>query len=390
MLNRPSWYSFSFYLSLCRHSLSFNDCFVKVPRTPDKPGKGSFWSLHPDSGNMFENGCYLRRQKRFKIPKMEKGEGGGGGGGRSGRKEGRSRNNHNNNSSSSHLHSSQQHHADSSTDHHLHLGQEGKKSGGLKSGLSSADIFGSSGGHLPPLTGPGTLIGGLSGGIGGESDPLNGGLSTKVEKHEYKYGSGGGITSLQDKYGVDPSDMSTSSGGLHDHHHLVLPAATPLGGGKHLHAGLVDHYGGPVDSLNPDDKYQTPDMSHLDQLHSRYALPEGLLGLSRPLGGGDSLGYSSTTNPFSIHRLLPGPGSPGMHAASSVLKSAAVADLSHHYGDYGGGGGGLQGHHHGLHGHESMYYNPPLYQVGTQLLVVFCIELELFHNEWTVRLKSYV
>lgn len=50
-----------------RHSLSFNDCFVKVPRTPDKPGKGSFWTLHPDSGNMFENGCYLRRQKRFKC-----------------------------------------------------------------------------------------------------------------------------------------------------------------------------------------------------------------------------------------------------------------------------------------------------------------------------------
>ncbi|KAM3716508.1 Defective pharyngeal development protein [Dirofilaria immitis] len=50
-----------------RHSLSFNDCFVKVPRTPDKPGKGSFWTLHEDCGNMFENGCYLRRQKRFKI-----------------------------------------------------------------------------------------------------------------------------------------------------------------------------------------------------------------------------------------------------------------------------------------------------------------------------------
>lgn len=54
-----------------RHSLSFNDCFVKVPRTPDKPGKGSFWTLHPDSGNMFENGCYLRRQKRFKDDKKE-------------------------------------------------------------------------------------------------------------------------------------------------------------------------------------------------------------------------------------------------------------------------------------------------------------------------------
>lgn len=54
-----------------RHSLSFNDCFVKVPRTPDKPGKGSFWTLHPESGNMFENGCYLRRQKRFKCEKKE-------------------------------------------------------------------------------------------------------------------------------------------------------------------------------------------------------------------------------------------------------------------------------------------------------------------------------
>jgi hypothetical protein len=54
-----------------RHSLSFNDCFVKVPRTPDKPGKGSFWTLHPESGNMFENGCYLRRQKRFKCEQRQ-------------------------------------------------------------------------------------------------------------------------------------------------------------------------------------------------------------------------------------------------------------------------------------------------------------------------------
>ena len=55
-----------------RHSLSFNDCFVKVPRSADKPGKGSYWSLHPDAGNMFENGCYLRRQKRFKTDKKSK------------------------------------------------------------------------------------------------------------------------------------------------------------------------------------------------------------------------------------------------------------------------------------------------------------------------------
>ena len=55
-----------------RHSLSFNDCFVKVARTPDKPGKGSFWTLHNECGNMFENGCYLRRQKRFKLDDNDK------------------------------------------------------------------------------------------------------------------------------------------------------------------------------------------------------------------------------------------------------------------------------------------------------------------------------
>lgn len=72
-----------------RHSLSFNDCFVKVARSPDKPGKGSYWTLHPQSGNMFENGCYLRRQKRFKIEdklakkagKNQEGSGKGGHGG---------------------------------------------------------------------------------------------------------------------------------------------------------------------------------------------------------------------------------------------------------------------------------------------------------------------
>ncbi|KAM9039175.1 hepatocyte nuclear factor 3-gamma [Sarcophilus harrisii] len=65
-----------------RHSLSFNDCFVKVARSPDKPGKGSYWALHPGSGNMFENGCYLRRQKRFKLEeKVKKADGGAGGAG---------------------------------------------------------------------------------------------------------------------------------------------------------------------------------------------------------------------------------------------------------------------------------------------------------------------
>ena len=50
-----------------RHNLSFNDCFIKIPRRQDKPGKGSYWSLHPNCGDMFENGSFLRRRKRFKT-----------------------------------------------------------------------------------------------------------------------------------------------------------------------------------------------------------------------------------------------------------------------------------------------------------------------------------
>lgn len=50
-----------------RHNLSFNDCFIKIPRRPDRPGKGSYWALHPSCGDMFENGSFLRRRKRFKL-----------------------------------------------------------------------------------------------------------------------------------------------------------------------------------------------------------------------------------------------------------------------------------------------------------------------------------
>ncbi len=54
-----------------RHNLSLNDCFVKIPRDDKKPGKGSYWTLDPESYNMFDNGSYLRRRKRFKKPKAE-------------------------------------------------------------------------------------------------------------------------------------------------------------------------------------------------------------------------------------------------------------------------------------------------------------------------------
>ncbi|POI22656.1 hypothetical protein CIB84_013597, partial [Bambusicola thoracicus] len=62
-----------------RHNLSFNDCFIKIPRRPDQPGKGSFWALHPDCGDMFENGSFLRRRKRFKVLRPEHHLPGGGG-----------------------------------------------------------------------------------------------------------------------------------------------------------------------------------------------------------------------------------------------------------------------------------------------------------------------
>ena len=53
-----------------RHNLSLNDCFVKIPREPGNPGKGNFWTLDPLAQDMFDNGSFLRRRKRFKRPKQ--------------------------------------------------------------------------------------------------------------------------------------------------------------------------------------------------------------------------------------------------------------------------------------------------------------------------------
>ncbi|XP_072319909.1 forkhead box protein E1 [Eucyclogobius newberryi] len=49
-----------------RHNLTLNDCFVKIPREPGRPGKGNYWGLDPNAEDMFESGSFLRRRKRFK------------------------------------------------------------------------------------------------------------------------------------------------------------------------------------------------------------------------------------------------------------------------------------------------------------------------------------
>uniref|UniRef100_F6VT42 Fork-head domain-containing protein n=1 Tax=Ciona intestinalis TaxID=7719 RepID=F6VT42_CIOIN len=47
-----------------RHNLSLNDCFKKVARDEDDPGKGNYWSLDPNCEKMFDNGNFRRRRKR--------------------------------------------------------------------------------------------------------------------------------------------------------------------------------------------------------------------------------------------------------------------------------------------------------------------------------------
>ncbi|XP_069555457.1 forkhead box protein D5 [Brachyistius frenatus] len=59
-----------------RHNLSLNDCFIKIPREPGNPGKGNYWSLDPASEDMFDNGSFLRRRKRFKRNQPEFGKDG--------------------------------------------------------------------------------------------------------------------------------------------------------------------------------------------------------------------------------------------------------------------------------------------------------------------------
>lgn len=64
--------SFSCFQNSIRHNLSLNRYFVKVPRSQEEPGKGSFWRIDPGSEQKLVEQAFRRRRQRgvpcFRTP----------------------------------------------------------------------------------------------------------------------------------------------------------------------------------------------------------------------------------------------------------------------------------------------------------------------------------
>ncbi|EDV21182.1 uncharacterized protein TRIADDRAFT_30602, partial [Trichoplax adhaerens] len=46
-----------------RHNLSLNECFIKLPKSAGRPGKGHDWALDSSCEYMFEDGSFRRRPR---------------------------------------------------------------------------------------------------------------------------------------------------------------------------------------------------------------------------------------------------------------------------------------------------------------------------------------
>lgn len=142
--------------------------------------------------------------------------------------------------------------------------------------------------------------------------------------------------------------------------HLVLPVAAPLphphsasahsanvkSGYQHdvlnsVNSNLHDHTNQSVDKYG--------DMSSLHLAHNRFLMPSSASAVAASAAIGDHF-TSSATNPFSIHRFLPG----------GVADPKDVA-ISHY--DYGQLGNTSATAVNNGQGYENMYYPPPLYPV---------------------------
>ena len=331
-----------------RHSLSFNDCFIKVPRTPDKPGKGSFWSLHPQSGNMFENGCYLRRQKRFKCPT------------RVGAKDdSRSKSSRERKSGGSSGSSGGVSSASTSVSYDSSVGLVDSK----KDILSSVAAAAAATSALPgaPVADGSNLesIAAAAAAVG--ADGIYGSSAEHKWDHQHHH---------HHHHPGHPRDYkladykSLNGAGSDDSHHLVLPLASPLPHQKSLYGGHqppVTYHGHHPGSHHHDSiAASTPPTSLEEKYHadamalhrSSYIIPglhsaehqsggAGVQGSNLNSGGGGG-GHSmksssasemhfSSSNPFSINRLLP-----GSHGGLDGGGGAADQKLHSAYADYNG------------------------------------------------------